>query len=559
MASVIPCSPCLYDDTHQNARKWCTSCEEGLCEECEKTHKKTKATRDHKLISIDDYRKIEDVPIPLTCRDHDKKLELFCKSHDKAICVVCLPTEHRSCSDVIPIDVAARNATQSTAISDLQEAIEVTLQNITFCINNRLATKNGIENQEKDIREIIRNTRTKINAHLDELEEKSMQILVSATKTCKSKCNKFLQQFKIQEEKLSKMKDQVLHMKEFASDLQVFLGTRQIDKLVFSETESIKTATDSLHDYKFNLVLNSDVQKLSNGVAKEFGDIQVAEHATNLDIKEQKIEQAQIQQNIQPSRNVADVKLQLLTKIDIKKEEDMFITGCAMLPNGHLLFANYTKNQNILEYSEEGNYIGSIQVSANPYDITVLDSDRIAITYGTKGFFEIFNYRNKGVEKKIEFGGYCQGLSQSDGKIYIKLDKVEVFNISGTKLRTLAVDGKLYISASKNNIFCSNYSNGNVCCYDMNGQEVWKFHDDILEHPLGVAHDRSGNVFVVGSHGSTSRNVILIQHDGKVFKNLLDLEEFSSPRAVCYNEDKTTLLICNEEGDHCALYKVLYK
>ncbi|CAC5357762.1 unnamed protein product [Mytilus coruscus] len=239
MASILPSGQCLYDETHQNARKWCISCEEGLCEECEKTHKKTKATRDHQLISIDDYRKIEDVPFPLTCSNHDKKLE--------------------SCSDVISIDIAASNARQSTAVADLQEAIKVTLRNIKLCIKNRNTAREDIEKQEKDIRSIIGNTRTKINGHLDDLEEKLMQTLVSATKTYKSKCKNSLQQFKIQEEKLIKLKDQVLQMKEFASDLQVFLVTRQIDKLVMSEIESIKTATDFLYDFKFNLVLNSDI------------------------------------------------------------------------------------------------------------------------------------------------------------------------------------------------------------------------------------------------------------------------------------------------------------
>ncbi|CAC5389422.1 unnamed protein product [Mytilus coruscus] len=400
MTTVIPCGPCLYDETHQNAKKWCTSCEEGLCEECEKNHRKTKTTRDHKLISTDDYRKIKDLPVSLTCSVHDKKLEWFCKYHDKTLCVICLPNEHGSCSDVIPIDVAATNARQSIALSDLQEAIEITLLNIKLCINNRNTAREDIEKQEKDIRRIIRDTRTKINDHLDKMEEKLNRTLVLASKTCKSKCNKFLQQFHSHEETFIKLKDQVLQMKEFASDLQVFLGTRQIDKLGVSEIESCKTATDYIHDYKFNLVLNSDIKKLSNGVVKEFGEIQVAEHASNLDIKEVKIEQAQIQQKVQPSGKVADINLQLIRKVDIKRGHNLSITGCAILPNGHLLFANFQKNRNILEYNEEGNYIGSIQVSADPYDITVLDLDRIAISYGGNGFFEIFNYRNNRVEKK---------------------------------------------------------------------------------------------------------------------------------------------------------------
>ncbi|CAG2252680.1 unnamed protein product [Mytilus edulis] len=482
-----------------------------------------------------------------------KKFEWFCKSHDQALCVTCLPSEHKSCSDVIPIDVAATNARQSTAISDLQEAIEVTLRNITLCINNRNTATKDIEKQEKDIRTIIRNTRTKINGHLDELEEKLMQTLVSATKTCKSSSSNLLQQLNIREKRLITLKDQLLQMKNFASELQVFLGTRQIDKLVMSEIKSIKTVSNSLYDYKFNLVLNDDIQNLSNCAVKEFGGIKTTEHASNIVMKELKIEQAQVQQNLQPSGNV---KLEVIAMVDIKKEEHMCITGCAILPNGHLLFANYTYKQKLLEYSEEGTYIGSIPVSAIPYDITVLDSDRIAITYLDKEFFEIFNYRKSQVEKKIKTE--CWGLSYSNGKIYIKLDKVAVYNIKGKKLCSLAILGEedsCYISASENKVFCSNEQNGSVCCYDIKGQKVWKFHDNSLMHTCGVATDDSGNVFVASR---VPKNIILIQNDGKTYRNLLNLNEYSSPRTVCYNKDNNTLLYCDAFGRHCALYKVLY-
>ncbi|CAG2252679.1 unnamed protein product [Mytilus edulis] len=251
-----------------------------------------------------------------------------------------------------------------------------------------------------------------------------------------------------------------------------------------SEIESIKTATDALYDYKFNLVLNSDIQRLSNGVIKEFGDIQVTEHTSNLKIKELKIEQAQMQQNVQPRCTVAGIKLQLTTKVDIKKDGQMNITGCAILSNGHLLYANYTFQNNIFEYNEDGNHIDRFKVSATPYDIAVLDSDRIAITYGYKRFFEIFNYRNSRIEKKIQTGDCCWRLDYSNGKIYVKLHaKVGVYDITGQKLCIVTVKGKDYISASNGSLVCSNFLNNNVYCYDLNEKEAWKFHDDSLVNP----------------------------------------------------------------------------
>ncbi|XP_071146507.1 uncharacterized protein [Mytilus edulis] len=553
MPSFVHCGPCLFDISYQNDRKWCTSGEERLCKECEKTHKKNKTSRDHQLVSVDDCRQMEDVPISFTCSDHDKKLEWFCIDHEEALCVLCLSTGHRSCSDIIQIDVASTNARQSTALFDLQEAIEVTLRNITLCINSQKPTPKDIEKQENDIRTIIINNRTKINDRLDKLEEKLVQTLVRATKTCTSKCNNCIQQFKIQEERLYKLKDQVMQMKECASDQEVFLGTRQFNKLVTKVTESIKTATDYIYNYKFNLHLNSDIQKLSNDVINEIGYIQVTEQKLHLDLKELKIKQAQMPQKIQPSCNFADVNLLLIKRFNITRERLMCITGCAILPNGHLLCADFYRTE-LLEYSEEGNYIGCIPVSAYPFDITVLDSDRIAISYGTYDFFEIFNFRNSRVEKKIDTGEHCWGLIQSNGKIFVKLERVHVFDLNGSLLYTMAANGKHYISTNKNNIFCSSYLDGFVRCYDMKGKEVWKFHIDTSEHSLGVANDRSGNVFVFCK---SSRNLILIQQDGKTCKNLLTVKDIS-PRAVCYDVDQSTLLICDHKGGPCVLYKVLY-
>lgn len=36
MSDMILCGPCGYAEYTQRAEKWCTVCEEGLCEDCER-------------------------------------------------------------------------------------------------------------------------------------------------------------------------------------------------------------------------------------------------------------------------------------------------------------------------------------------------------------------------------------------------------------------------------------------------------------------------------------------------------------------------------------------
>ncbi|XP_071160952.1 E3 ubiquitin-protein ligase TRIM45-like [Mytilus edulis] len=137
MAEKILCGPCCYAGNDKNAEKRCTIFEKGLCADCEKVHKSIKISRNHWLISIEDFRQIQNISISITCKDHDKRLELFCKTHDVAVCLGCVPSRHRTCSDVIPLDKAAENAKHSTALADLEDTSTGTLQNLEQIITDR--------------------------------------------------------------------------------------------------------------------------------------------------------------------------------------------------------------------------------------------------------------------------------------------------------------------------------------------------------------------------------------------------------------------------------------
>ncbi|CAG2223030.1 unnamed protein product [Mytilus edulis] len=131
---VLGCGPCGYDDATKEARRWCTNCYEGLCEECTNCY------------------------------------EGLCED----------------------------------------------------CENAHIKTK---------YRETIRLYRLKITARLKMF--RSLRIL---------------RRLKSTEEKITKLREQTLHIKQFSSDIQVFLGTYQGNKSRASETKSIKDAMDTCND-----------------------------------------------------------------------------------------------------------------------------------------------------------------------------------------------------------------------------------------------------------------------------------------------------------------------
>ncbi|CAG2230663.1 unnamed protein product [Mytilus edulis] len=411
----IPCGPCTFDDVTKDARRWCTDCEEGLCEDCENIHRRSKASRNHKVITIDDYQKIENVSISQVCEQHGENLEWFCKSHDEVLCVVCVPSKHKACSDVIPINVNAANARQSSALSNLEDTIEKTLSNVKQCIRNRESATKELEKQELEVKTMVLETKAKINDHLDKLQEKLLHELRSTVQTCKSKYTKILRKLESTEEMLKKLRDQTLHMKQFSSDVQVFLGIRQVNRQLVHEVESIKTEIGAAKDYELKVSIDSLIVKLSNEV-EEFGKIMVSETATNLDIRDSKFDQAQIEINVPNSRNIFDIKLQLIKSFQMTSEHKLNVSGCLVLPNGNLLMANATKEYHLKEYNDRGEHIRDIRVSDQPYAIAMIDFDRIVVSYGGALFIEIRHINTFNVEKKIQFKKNFTGFRMNSEK-----------------------------------------------------------------------------------------------------------------------------------------------
>ncbi|XP_076088644.1 uncharacterized protein LOC143059065 [Mytilus galloprovincialis] len=555
---IIPCGPCNVDDVTKNAWRWCTSCEEGLCEDCEHVHRRSKASRNHQVISIEDYRKIENVSISQVCEHHGENLEWFCKIHDEILCVACVPSKHKACSDVVPISESSANSRQSASLFDLEETIEGTLNNVTLCIKNRESATKELEKQEMAVKSMVLQTRTKMNVHLDKLQEKLLHELRSTSQTCISKYMKIIRKLKSTEEMLTKLREETKHMKQFSSDVQVFLGTRQMKKRVGSEVETIKNEISVTKDYKLKISIDGLIEKLSNEV-EEFGKIMVSESATNLDFRDPKIDQAQTGISISTSRKISDIKLQFIQSFQIKREfqGEFDITGCVILPNGNLLIANYSKEKHLIEYSDTGEHLRDIPVSVQPYDIDLIDSNSIVVTYGDDTFIEIINTNTFIVEKKINLLRSCLGVSHSNGRLYIIHGKsIQVLDLSGRQLELLktASQGGAYIKTSRDRIYYSNHSNNKVHCCHLNGEEIWELESVSLRFPNGVTVDDHNNVYVVGY---ISDNLTLIENDGKNIQTLLtESDGLSYPKAVYYDKNKRTLLICNE-GGKVALYKVV--
>jgi hypothetical protein len=61
----------------------------------------------------------------INCEIHtDVQIDYFCSQHDVVCCRACIPESHSSCKTVIPLDVASKDVTNSSLLSDTLKELD---------------------------------------------------------------------------------------------------------------------------------------------------------------------------------------------------------------------------------------------------------------------------------------------------------------------------------------------------------------------------------------------------------------------------------------------------
>ena len=113
--------------------------------------------------------------------------------------------------------------------------------------------------------------------------------------------------------------------------------------------------------------------------------------------------------------------------VNIKRKHDRrHVNGCLFLPTGDILIADYChhekKSNEVMLHNKDGKHIRNISVSYYPFDLTLIDSERVAISYGVMRTVDKLNLTTNRVEKTFEHKSRCFGISYEDGRLYTVVD-----------------------------------------------------------------------------------------------------------------------------------------
>jgi tetrahydromethanopterin S-methyltransferase subunit G len=563
----IFCEQCDKDDIRLPAFGYCVDCEVHLCQTCFNTHRRPKPLRHHQLLDKDHMphkqnhsksikstsgKKNGDLSKP--CTKHTKEvIKFYCHDHNTLLCSVCVTLEHptTSCNvDYIP-DISGQilNSTEfKETLKDIDKLTDKCCQ-IKKDLKQRIA-KSTISLKDAIVE--MDNFRKEINKRLDELEKEVKDIATTiqhdnnnkleTTETTCDDINKSLQA----------SADTLKHLNTNKKTDQLFTELKIAQQLILhneSITKQLPTTND-VDEYTFES--NHTLKKLLQN-EKSFGTL----------IKKELKQPVEL-----TNKTVVPMKMSTPKNINVKTSSDKYdcgITGITVSSQNQLFVAD-NKNKSIKMIDINNGAIKQLQLQLNPWDITMVTRDTLAVTLHCSETIQFISFSSKSLslKNKLKVGGYCHGISHHQGKLavtFINPAKLQIMDLKGNIEITVEKDSNgdtifsspCYFTTNSHSIYVSDNNKTEIIWFNWQGEMIGRNVD--IKNPRGISLLDDGSFFV-----SDELTNCIYRVSGDCKDRTTVLENVKDPQAVYWCVETSTLYLStdsNKERDNIKIYKMM--
>ncbi|VDI43823.1 Hypothetical predicted protein [Mytilus galloprovincialis] len=218
-----------------------------------------------------------------------------------------------------------------------------------------------------------------------------------------------------------------------ATDVQLFLAIREIDKSVSTETKWLHEIANQHKVDELTLDLNTKPME-DMLETKSFGSVSIDRSRNTVPINHPNMKEAQIPREAKCNK-IDQIRLQQNICIQYnKKRIDTNNFGCMICSNGDIILTDGPSKKFVV-FNEKGNHIKDIPVLCIPSDLTEISEGQIAVTYGNEYKFEIadikdYNYKTV---KLVRTESTCWGTSCDNGQLVVKCTNngIHMYDING--------------------------------------------------------------------------------------------------------------------------------
>lgn len=269
------------------------------------------------------------------------------------------------------------------------------------------------------------------------------------------------------------------------------------------------------------------------------------------------------------------------TKFNIRLKNDRQtcnITGCAMLSAGGVVLAD-RNNANIKVFNSQFKLTATLNITDGLFDLTCISQNALAVTSPQKSKIIVAEIKPEPeIVKVIETGnGTCWGINHHEGIFIVNCSTKDT-----SFIRAIDIDANMLLQVeTKCNFFsaiCILEETGQLvistatCHVDSGDAETLTYIDEhtvtncacpqvkvqeyhYLNHlrTKGVTLDSHNNLVVCCKD---TDQIYTLAHTGNEVELLLaEADGLSAPQALCYNDNKSKLLITSENTDFIQIFE----
>lgn len=232
------------------------------------------------------------------------------------------------------------------------------------------------------------------------------------------------------------------------------------------------------------------------------------------------------------------------------------IKACLILDD-RLVYIEWN-SKGLFQHRADGSFIDTMTVKNEPFDLTPIDSNRVAVTYPFTNHFQIIDISVKEFQD-IEFQKFCYGIKWYKERLYICVDGggILVATFNGEIENKIPVDIQIStrLDIEEDKIYYARTNINTIYCCDFSGNQLWIFSDEHYRMPLGIRLNGKGCLYITWYE---SNNVMVLSCDGKEHKELKGKTDgIEHPRCLYYDKQRDLLLVCNDFSDESLLFNVL--
>ena len=224
---------------------------------------------------------------------------------------------------------------------------------------NRETNSSAVREQKIIAENEIRELRTKINTHLDKLQEDLLEELTESDKQTTDETRELLVSLDKKQKELTEYQTNVVNIKNYASNLQTYVAVKQIEKEVETHDMGLQllVKSHSLNQTKLSFKIDNGLTTIATSIQK-FGEVVVESKPCEMTFVRKKDKQAQMMvADLSPPMSVDNIQLKLKQKINIKGNK---IRGFSLIPDDRMVFSCYNAdivrfmNKDGVELSQKG-------------------------------------------------------------------------------------------------------------------------------------------------------------------------------------------------------------